>query len=90
MTPTEKKYSKYVGNMYWALDRRWSNDHGEYLNNYDSKLPIDPYILGILIGDGSLSRTVELTTADPEILSEFKKFTEAAKLKLVECSISGK
>jgi hypothetical protein len=35
MTPTEKKYSKYVGNMYWALDRRWSTDEGEYINTYD-------------------------------------------------------
>jgi hypothetical protein len=35
MTPTEKKYSKYVGNMYWSLDRHWSTDEGEYINTYD-------------------------------------------------------
>lgn len=31
-------------------------------------LPIDPYTLGVLLGDGSLINTPMLTTADPEIL----------------------
>ncbi|MFA5398629.1 MAG: PhoH family protein [Methanogenium sp.] len=36
---------------------------------------IDPYILGCLIGDGHLSKhMVTLSTADDEILNEFKKY----------------
>ena len=33
-------------------------------------LPIDPYFLGLLLGDGSLTRTVCLTTTDNEIKEE--------------------
>lgn len=43
-----------------------------------SALPIDPYMLGVLLGDGSLSRKrIEVTTADPEISSELKTFAES-------------
>lgn len=31
-------------------------------------LPIDPYLLGVLLGDGGLTNNVTLSTADPEIL----------------------
>ncbi len=35
----------------------------------DAPLPLDPYLLGLLLGDGGLtSRTPVLTTADPEIV----------------------
>lgn len=34
----------------------------------DSPLPIDPYLLGLLIGDGSLTKQVRLWSADEEIL----------------------
>lgn len=35
-------------------------------------LPLDPYLLGVLLGDGGLSRdSVKLTTADPEIAAAF-------------------
>jgi superfamily II DNA or RNA helicase len=33
-------------------------------------LPLDPYLLGVLLGDGGMRANVELTTADPEILRE--------------------
>jgi radical SAM superfamily enzyme YgiQ (UPF0313 family) len=29
---------------------------------------VDPYLLGVILGDGSLGRTLKITTADPEIL----------------------
>lgn len=32
-----------------------------------NELPIDPYFLGLLIGDGSLGSSTGITTADPEI-----------------------
>ena len=38
-------------------------------------LPIRPYLLGVLLGDGSLSKgTVKLTSADQEILEQVKKY----------------
>jgi hypothetical protein len=38
-------------------------------------LDIPPYILGLLIGDGSLSKQrIELTTADNPIVSEFTSY----------------
>lgn len=38
------------------------------IENPPADLPIDPYTLGVLIGDGSLKGVPSLTTADPEIL----------------------
>ena len=39
------------------------------------QLPIAPYLLGVLLGDGSFSRsTVNLTTADQEILEQIKHY----------------
>lgn len=35
-------------------------------------LPIDPYLLGILLGDGSIKRTVMFSTADEEIVESVK------------------
>lgn len=35
-------------------------------------LPIDPYTLGVLLGDGGLTQRVTLTTEDPEILDYIK------------------
>ncbi len=38
-------------------------------------LPIHPYLLGVLLGDGGLSKgTVKLTSADQEILEQVKKY----------------
>lgn len=54
----------------------------EYLNyvplvesvHFDDKvLPIDPYVLGILLGDGSLSgKEVKFASADPEIVEQVR------------------
>jgi Rad3-related DNA helicase/serine/threonine protein kinase len=38
----------------------------------DAKLPIDPYFLGIWLGDGS-SYSNEITTADPDLIPEIEK-----------------
>lgn len=45
-----------------------------------TELPIDPYFLGILLGDGSLGVTPGVTTDDPEILAELER--QAAKFGL--------
>ena len=35
----------------------------------DADLPIDPYLLGLLLGDGSMVKSVSFTTADEELAS---------------------
>src|SRR3990172_2209287 len=37
------------------------------------KLPVDPYFLGLLLGDGSLHKGIYLTNPDPEIVSEAER-----------------
>ena len=32
-------------------------------------LPLDPYLLGVLLGDGCITKSVTFTTADPELVS---------------------
>jgi ATP-dependent Clp protease ATP-binding subunit ClpA len=36
-------------------------------------LPIDPYVLGVILGDGSLKSTMSFTTADNEIYNSIEK-----------------
>lgn len=44
-------------------------------NNYN--LPIPPYILGIILGDGcTLNGVINITNSDTEVISEFKKYAE--------------
>lgn len=38
----------------------------------NKELPIHPYLLGVLIGDGGLTNTVTFTTADNEIINSIK------------------
>lgn len=40
--------------------------------NQEDELPIDPYLLGILIGDGGLTRGVMVSSGDEFILNEIK------------------
>lgn len=35
MTPTEKKYAKHLGNLYWMLDRNYDNNQRSYVNYYN-------------------------------------------------------
>lgn len=42
----------------------------------EKKLPIDPYVLGALLGDGTMNKrgkSVKIATADQEIVDEFKR-----------------
>jgi len=47
-----------------------------------NNLPVDPYMLGVLIGDGCLLKTIQLTTADREILEYFTNFAKINGLRL--------
>lgn len=42
----------------------------------ESSLPVDPYVLGVLIGDGGLTQYVGLSSADEFIIREVEKRTE--------------
>jgi len=55
----------------------------EPIKDFNNKtLPIHPYLLGVLIGDGSLSTSVSFTTIDKEILDYVKK-TIPSNMKVV-------
>jgi hypothetical protein len=48
----------------------------------ERKVPIDPYTLGVLLGDGSLSRsTPNITTLDSEIIKRVNLHHEISKIK---------
>lgn len=49
---------------------------------------LDPYTLGVLIGDGSLTQQCRITTADPEILEKIPYLTKKLKGKY-EYSVLG-
>ena len=58
---------------------------------YSAKdLPIDPYLLGVLIGDGCITQYVTFTSNDPEILDYLKTSDRINKLKApYQYSITG-
>ena len=43
-------------------------------------LPLDPYVLGVLLGDGGLTKNVTFTSADPEIV-------EAVRSRLLDVNV---
>lgn len=46
-------------------------------------LPVDPYFVGLLLGDGSINGTVSLTTADPEMVEEIERQAAIWGLKVM-------
>lgn len=40
MTPTEKKYAKHIGKLYWSANREWDRDTGNYKPIFDLVMPI--------------------------------------------------
>jgi hypothetical protein len=44
----------------------------EAIEHENSQLPIDPYILGVILGDGSITRNIYLCNGDPELFSIFE------------------
>ena len=51
-----------------------------FLNGKKDTLPVDPYFLGVLIGDGSFVSGVSITNPEPEIYEEIMK--QATKYKI--------
>ena len=46
----------------------------------DVELPVDPYFLGILLGDGDMKNTISVTTPDPEVVEEL--YSQAQKYNM--------
>lgn len=40
----------------------------------EASLPIPPYIVGVLLGDGGLRHAINVTTAEPEVLGELRSY----------------
>ena len=40
----------------------------------EAPLPIPPYIVGVLLGDGGLRHAINVTTAEPEVLGELRSY----------------
>lgn len=54
---------------------------------YAKPVPIDPYLLGVLIGDGSLTQCVVFSSADAEIIEWVRRASEnhSPRLSLKKC-----
>ncbi|GAB2931996.1 hypothetical protein GCM10027075_35630 [Streptomyces heilongjiangensis] len=64
MTTREIRHDlhKANGSSKWYIPSATPVDLGD-----DSALPLDPYLFGLLLGDGSFRHNLRLSTADPEI-----------------------
>lgn len=40
MTPTEKKYTQHIGKLYWASQRVYNHDKGDYDQVFDMVMPV--------------------------------------------------
>lgn len=43
----------------------------------EASLPIPPYIVGVLLGDGGLRHEINVTTAEPEVLGELRSYADS-------------
>ena len=75
----------------WKNGGRWSIPLTEPVNFASQPIQIDPYILGVLLGDGSLSikGVVRITTADQEIVEYVSKYFTIRKDDEYDYSIIG-
>lgn len=55
----------------------------DFKDNYDGE--IDPYFIGLLIGDGTIKHTVSLCTADQEIVDYVTQQAKKHNLKITKC-----
>lgn len=71
---------EYTISTYYKNNRgaKWSipivSDAISFTDNTDEEIPIDPYLLGLLLGDGGISgRSIRFSSIDEEIISSLKK-----------------
>ena len=68
------KHKKHVYKLFHANRVEFGGDKKELL--------IDPYFLGVMLGDGSMSQTPRITTSDKEIVQEIKKQCHSFNLRM--------
>lgn len=73
---TIKLRSKVIGEYKW--DIRLPNP----IEMCEQQVPLDPYILGLLIGDGSFRNAITYSTADLELIEYIKKALPEYDIKL--------
>ena len=61
---------------------KWGIDLPNSIYFKTQELPLDPYILGLLIGDGSFRNAINFCTADPELIECFKNLPKGFELKI--------
>ncbi|MHA1665988.1 MAG: Hint domain-containing homing endonuclease [Candidatus Thorarchaeota archaeon] len=73
----------YLGKSDWYKHTRKLYRSGLVKFSGSSKLPLDPYVLGILLGDGCFRQsTIGVSTADKEIVDELNKKIKKFGLEL--------
>lgn len=65
-----------------SISREWYVPVSEPWAGYTKLLPVDPYLLGILIGDGSLTGNVVFSSADNEIVRDVSKIVSDMSFRL--------
>lgn len=84
MTLNEKRYRKgYTTKSTNEISKNVKNKHNQKVHRIPilsapvefekQKVLIDPYLLGVLLGDGHMNKGFSITTADPEIIEECSK-----------------
>jgi len=66
--PLEKIVAIGLMRQKGSTGRRWSIPMTEPVQYSEKKLPVDPYLLGVLLGDGSMPGTISVTNGDSKIL----------------------
>ena len=85
----KKKYVEISVKDYMLKNSTFRTNYRLYRTNIDftdnsKELPLDPYYLGILLGDGSISNgTVAITTMDDEIRDYFSKISKSLDERIV-------
>ena len=70
---------KFKNNPYYSS--RCYLERAENIDNWNSELLLDPYLLGLWIGDGTTGQP-ELESMDPEIVNYIYKYADAHDLKV--------
>lgn len=84
MTLNEKRHGKgYTTKSTNEISKNVKNKHKQKVHRIPilsapvefekQKVPVDPYLLGVLLGDGHMNKGFSITTADPEIIEECSK-----------------
>lgn len=71
----KSKHFKHINKLY-RVPVEFQNTHKDFI--------IDPYFLGVLLGDGSLKRGIMITTMDKEVVNEIYKQAEKLNLQIRE------